>query len=243
MNEIATKNLSLFQLESELVELMDFATEAQSEEERAAADGLIATYLEKRVDKVDAIRSFIRWNEMMALCARDEATEQTNRAKILENRAQRLKDACLAVMIAFDEKRLTGRTGELRLHKNPPSIEITNEDLLDSSLRNVTVKMPGTLWSALHVFMVRYENIVKDLTPLLHSEWITWNESAFTAEQVPDKKRIKAEMEKLCTACNGCGTWLMVPGDFKACDDCNGTGKQWVPGAKLVTDKQHLVVR
>lgn len=238
-----TKKLTLFDLERELVELMEFAEEATAEDEILQARVLIEQYLEKRADKVDAIRGYLKHCDMIAACAREEVKDQAARAKAWEARAQRLKDTCVSVMQQFGEKRLEGRTGELKLHANPPSVEIYDAMLLPVGVMRYKVTFSGALWERLMDFRDRFRTVIQTLAPGLAEAW----GSTELGEVTPDKMLIVATLKTPCRACDGTGRHGLMridPGEAAKppCGECAGTGHQLVPGARLVTDKAHLKI-
>jgi hypothetical protein len=234
MTPQTAQKLTLFELERELVELIEFAEEATAEEEIVAARTLIGQYLEKRADKVDHIRGYLKHCDMMALCARDEAQTQTQRAKAWEARGQRLKDACVSVMTQFGEKRLEGRTGQLKVQPNPPSVEVYDIDLVPFEFQHVYLKMPAELWAGIVTFVGTFRAVVQALAPDLLDRWAEYRK-LLDGRAEPDKIAIKAALNQPCEACEH-----LTDKDRPECRDCGGTGKQRVPGTRLVSDKTHL---
>ena len=233
MTPATEKKLTLFELERELVELIEFAEDAKEDEEIVAAQHLIGKYLEQRAVKVDNIRAYLKHCEMMAQAANDEAATQIARGNAWDARAQRLKDACVRVMQDFGEKKLPGRTGELRLHANPPAVEVTNAELVPDEYTRAIVRMCGELWTLLYGFLQRFQSVVQTLSPALGDLW--YARPTFQVAIEPDKTLLKAALQSSCEFCEG-----LTDKERSECSRCNGTGKQSVPGARLVTDRAHL---
>ena len=246
MTPETSKKLTLFDLERDLVELMEFSAEAQTEEEQTTALRLIGEYLEMRADKVDAIRGYLKHCEMTAACAREEAAAQSARAKAWEARAQRLKDACVSVMQSFGEKRLQGRTGDLKVQANQPAVEVYDVSLLPPELCNVDIRLSGKTWAAWADLVNRFRPVIELCSKVFADLWYQPGRPYVIPEWLPDKKAIAEALKRPCAVCDGGGknglATLETGGERVAlrCGECNGTGHQLVPGARLLTDKQHL---
>jgi len=111
------RGLSIFQIESELAELMAFREEC-NDEERAAVDGQIAEYVKREVAKVDALRSYMKHCQVMADAAAAEVKVQSQRAHSWKTRLEYLKERCGEAMGILGKKKLEGRTGYLLLKAN-----------------------------------------------------------------------------------------------------------------------------
>src|SRR6266851_3241791 len=109
-SELTTQSLTLFQLESELRELMDFRdSEELTAEELQAVDIQIATYVAKEIAKVDNLRAYMRHCQIMSEAAKQEAELQAKRANSWKNRLDYLKGCCLDAMNLMGKKKLEGR--------------------------------------------------------------------------------------------------------------------------------------
>lgn len=242
-----SKKLSLYELERELVELVEFSEDAKTEEETATARSLIGQYLEKRAEKVDSILGYLKHCDMMAECAKEEAQAQMARSKTWAARRDRLKDACIYTMQQFDEKRLTGRIGELQLQANPASVEVYDQSLLPFEYSRVSLRMPGDLWAGLVAFIATFSSLFKTLAPDLIAKWNEYRKQMDGKEE-PDLRLIAAALKTPCRPCGGSGkdhgkySRLEAGGEPvpATCEVCSGSGHKLVPGARLVTDKQHL---
>ena len=231
---------SLYDIVSEIAELIELQETAETDEVRLATEQALEAYRETLPQKVDDVRGYIKHCEMMAECARQESQEQAARARLWGNRAQRLKDYAVGAMQAVGAKKLSGRTGDLRLQGNPPSVEITREDLLPLEYMRVTLSMSGMVWDLLAGFLDRFRAVVATLSPLLSDHWYL---SLPAITRTPDKAAIAAALKQECPFCHGDLTMrraLGLEGADIVCDQCNGTGKATVPGARLVTDRAHL---
>ena len=149
--------LSLYQLESQLSELIEMREQAVADSgEIEAIDNAIREYITAEIRKVDSIRAFWLHCELMAWAAKEEAEVQAARSKVWKNRLDRLKDTVKLVMdtIPFPEnkpKKLEGRTGALYLKANggKQAVEIHDESLVPDELTQVSVQMSGIAWKEL----------------------------------------------------------------------------------------------
>jgi hypothetical protein len=110
--------LTLWEIETGLLELLEAREEAQTPEAIAAVEQALAEYVTREVEKVDNIRGLIRHCEMVATAARQEARDQAERARVWEARRDRVKQLAQNVMEAHGRKRLEGRTGSLQVTGN-----------------------------------------------------------------------------------------------------------------------------
>lgn len=164
-------SLSLYQIESELLQLMELRDEVagmtlvregdagEREQQLAAIDQSIAEYVRREVTKVDNVAGFLRECKTRAAVLKQEEERVRGLRKTWEDREARLKDR-IAEALAMDVdpqaiveaaqnsilKRLHGRSNELKLCKSPESVEITDASLVPSEFRTVTVTMPLAAW-------------------------------------------------------------------------------------------------
>lgn len=237
--------LSLYEIESQLADLVVFREEAAAEhaaapegslERRekqdalAAIDNAIREYLQAELRKVDGVRSFWRHAELMRDAARAEAAAQTARAEVWGARLDRLKTMCQLVMEAMPwpagkTKKLEGRTGSLILKGNGgrQAVEITNEALIPDEYKRLRVTMSP-----------------RDLDLILRLlENAEVPDGLVIGPAAPGLAEISEGLLKPCHKCKGIGAkWnnsSSVP-----CDACGGTGLAGVPGARLVPRGSHV---
>ena len=232
-------DLSLYQLESQLSELIEMREQsceslklAESEgdlpqtierlnDEVTAIDNAIREYITAEIRKVDGIRAFWRHCELMASAAKEEAEVQTARSKAWKDRLDRLKDMVKLVMetIPFPEnkpKKLEGRTGALYLKANggKQAVEIHDESLVPDELCTVTVTMPQLLWNAAAIFFD--EDLV----------------GTKVGPRVPSLSLIAERLAAVCPKCRGekvvcsfCHGFDDYCADVQTCEVCIGTRK------------------
>lgn len=137
-------NLTLWDIEAGLNQLMEAREEATDEAGRAAVDQAIAEYCQRELDKVDSIRSYLRHCDLMEQAAKQEAEHQAERAKAWAERGKRLKAFCLAAMQAFGRTSIEGRTGKLRIRTNGGKVPliIADEAAIPSEYKPAVVTYP-----------------------------------------------------------------------------------------------------
>jgi len=143
--------VSLWNIETALLELVAFREEAQTDEERQAADDQIQQYVAREVTKVDNIRAFVKHCELVANAAKEEAAVQTERQRIWEARRARVMEMARVTMEMAGLKRLEGRTGSLLRKANGgvQPVDVSNPEMLPEEYADVTVKMPLDVWTEL----------------------------------------------------------------------------------------------
>lgn len=229
MNKLttSTQSLSIFQIESELAELMELRdTEELAPEEQQAVDTQIAEYVGRELAKVDNLRAYMRHCQIMADAAKAEAELQAKRANSWKTRLDYLKGCCLGAMEIMKKKRLDGRTGYLLAKANGGKQALT---IYDASL--------------IPEYLVTYRGMMRSEAMAAIPEQIRGRQD-FIFDRDPMGEAIRAEMEQTCEHCvdhpgwNGPGK-----GDSDPCDYCEGSGKTRVPGARLEPRGQRLEVR
>lgn len=148
-NELTSPKLTLWDIESAWVDLMQARAEAEElpETERlqalAAVDEAIAQYTRAELQKADSIIGFCRHLKMLEQAAKEQAAYQSRRAAVAGSLLNRIKGIAQVAMEATGKKRIDGRTGYLLVKGNggvaPLKIQ---EDVLPDEYRDVTVTMP-----------------------------------------------------------------------------------------------------
>ncbi len=169
---MSAPGLTLYNIESELLQLMDLRDdiaaevivtaegETQRKAELAATDAMIQEYVRREVLKVDNLCGFLRECNTRAKVAKEEAARISARAKLWEARADRVKQsAAEAMALTLDLnviakapqntvlKRMNGRTSELKLCKSPSSVsEDIDESLLPAEYRRIQITVSCEDW-------------------------------------------------------------------------------------------------
>ena len=207
--------MSLYRIESDLVELMAALDEAEDEETKRAIEQGIEEYLGREVRKVDHIRGYLRYCETMIAASRLAASEATQMSRIWQNRYEHLKERTQRTMEGFQVKALEGQAGKLLVKRNGgvEPLDLYNEELLPDEYRTATIEMPLTQWKAIQA-------VVPGAPEAKRAE--------------PDTKRIRAALATPCWLCNAKGG---------ECQECGGTGRTTVAGARLNERGSHLEIR
>jgi len=148
-------NLTLYNIETELLELLAFredvandpeATPADIAESLKAIDAEVEDYLRKEVAKADNVASYLRECETRVLTLKAEAARVMLRAKAWEARGERLEAVVTSIMQATGKTKIEGAKSTLRLAKNPPSVDVRQPDLVPPDFQRVSVKMHKSSW-------------------------------------------------------------------------------------------------
>lgn len=210
-------NLTLYGIETQLLELMRFREEIEADpditpqeqaESLKACDESIEAYLKAEVKKVDGIAGYLRECEAREDIAKQEADRIYDQGKAWKKRREQIEMMVQRIMELTNTKRLDGRHSVLALHKSPASVEVAQPDMVPAEYQRVTVTMSAELWKTLQDALAWSGN--EKLDPVYF---------AITACKVtppePEKRKIAEALK---------------------------TGDA-VPGCRLITDKQHLVVK
>lgn len=230
-------DLTLWHIEADLSNLINLRDEMEElGEDLAPIDSQIAAYVQAQVRKVDSLRSFFKYAEMMVAAAEAEARLQKSRAQRWQVRIDRLKHACQCVMEAMPWKpdqvrRIDGKTGSLLLKTNggKQEVVITQESLIPEGLVQYEGRISGELLRR-----------VKSL--FVSARWpSTLKEMMLGFERVPHKGRIAEALSQPCPKCKGVGApWnnsSSVP-----CDACDGDKLNRVPGAHFAPRGSHVQI-
>lgn len=121
---------SLFDLDEQLIELLDRAEEAA--ESGDLPQELIQEmndYLEAFRTKVDRIAGYWRWQESIATICAEEAERLSARKRAAESRVNRLKSVLLAFMMSRGFKKLEGDKAAIGLQVNSTASLVVDDPL------------------------------------------------------------------------------------------------------------------
>lgn len=152
---MSTATLTLYQIESDLAQLIEERDCAEYEgdsEAVAAIDGLIKDYLGREARKIDSGAALIKSDLQTAKLLKEEAVRLTDRAKAFENRAARIKAAWCGAMGAQGIKELKSEHNTILRKGNGGvrPLEIRQPDLVPAELQTVTVELPRSSAYLLH---------------------------------------------------------------------------------------------
>lgn len=147
---MSSASLSLYQIESQLLELMAWRDNPElTDEERATADAEIRKYVAAEISKADGVANYLKECDSRAELPKAEASRIAERAKAWQKRGERLTDLVISVMQHAGKTEIEGRTSTLKLVKNPPSVEISQPELLPAEYARVSVQMNAKLWNTI----------------------------------------------------------------------------------------------
>ena len=227
-------NLSLYNIETGLLELLAFREEVMSDpdaspteqqETAARIDQQIREYVTAEIRKVDGIAHYLREFERRAEIDRAEAKRIIDRARGWEQRHDRLEQVVKDVMLMTGNQKLEGEHNTLKLRTNPASVDVRQPELVPYAFQRITITMTLALFDKLRRFLMLESH---DLS----AELIDTKKG----EPEPIKSTIAEELK--CPACRN------LKAKREKCAECGGTGlsKQGVPGCVLVQNGVSLQV-
>lgn len=225
---------------------------------KAIEDG-IQNFVIAKAKEVDELRDPLIALETAVKICREAANRETNRAMVLQNRYDKLKDFIKVAMEYLEasgywkpkqSKKVESARGFLRLQGNGGTqpVEITDETMIPAGLMNYTITMPGDMWLAI-------ERAI-GTGPLLEMLAHRSKES-----KEPSKSRIAEALSQPCQTCGGIGSVcrncqslkeldciacyglpVMDPNLSNTCRDCGGSKLAGVPGARLAPRGSSVIV-
>ena len=220
--------LTLYQIEDDLLSLLDIRDEAANENDidaLKAIDEQLVEYAKAEVRKADGIAHHWRNFEARVAAKKAESKRLAAEARLDEERLDRLKSMVQFAMESFEWRAgkprvIEGKTCKLYLKRNGgrPAVEISDESLVPDEFCTVTVAMNAISWAILARDDV--------YGPAL---------SKVRALRAPSLTLIAEQLSRNCEACGGDGNF--------DCPECGGTGKQSVPGARFAPVGQHVECR
>lgn len=151
-------NLSLYRIETELLELLQFRedtaldqtiTPAERDETLKATDQRIAEYVSQRVPKVDNIAGMLREFDRRADLEDEEIARLQARKRKWQAWHDRLEEYTIRAMQIAGKKEIDGAHNTLKLRKNPASVEIAQEALIPREYIRSKVTIKADLWDRL----------------------------------------------------------------------------------------------
>ena len=155
--------LSLWKIEQGLADLFERREELTVPEasgiesfvELQDVDLAIAAYMKAEVRKVDGVRGWWKYLEMMRDAAKDEAKTMHDRAQAFDRQLTVLKSAILVTLEEMEfragkPRKLEGKTGSISIVGNGGRrpVIITDEALIPDEYLKVTVTMSLAEWRA-----------------------------------------------------------------------------------------------
>lgn len=147
------QNLTLYQIETELLDLMalreDLVSDPEQAKALAATDHLIFEYIQREVRKVDGIAGYLRECQARAETLRKEASRLKTLADRWDQRQERVRRITKEVMLLIGANKLSGADSEIALRKCPPSTDVAQPDIVPPRYRRVGFELAGDLASKL----------------------------------------------------------------------------------------------
>jgi transcriptional regulator len=153
---MSTTNLSLYNIETELLDLLRWREELIENREMTpeemnatlrACDDQIREYVTREVQKADGIAAYLRECESRVATLKAEAKRVKELADVWQTRHDRLEDLTRGIMQQIGKKVIEGARSTLKLAKNPVSVEVAQPDLVPSPYQRVEVKLTLDLWT------------------------------------------------------------------------------------------------
>lgn len=242
---------TLFRLEGQLFELLEAREEAvrrsvdahSADDPACSADTLsadtelnaietgIQQFIATQLREVDGLRAPLKALEQAVALNKSNAAAATNRAMVLQNRHNALKDVIKMCMVALDQagewkpkqtRKFESARGSFTLRGNGGAqpVEITDESLVPDEYKRVSVTMSLDLW-------MQYGTAA-----------FSGLDVRVTAPEV-SRSAIAEALAKPCGHCNG----APAVGSKDECQHCGGSGTAGVPGARLAPRSESLVIK
>jgi Siphovirus Gp157 len=151
---VPTRKLTLFNLEESLNALVNSTETVTAEQELEFLTDLRQALSEAK-DKRDCVAAFMVQCEGQAAIAQKEIDRLKRRKEFFENAVERMEGYVLKCIMLKDPDRngrypkLQGNTFTLSAKRNPPSLVVSDEAMVPSETKVVTVSMPAPTYDAL----------------------------------------------------------------------------------------------
>lgn len=247
-------NLTLYEIEDGLAKLIEYRAERlldtadpPTPEELAAVDNEIDKYQFKEPAKVAGVAAIFRMWKAQRTNIKAERDRLRALDRFLEAAEARLKDRVAAALDLLPSpakgcKKLTGHEGSVLMLKGNGGIEplqidgwdseeqrwLTQDPVLPDNFMDLTVTLPKNKWINLLIALP------ESLRP---------QEAINDDLGKPNGDRIRAAIAKPCPVCKGDTVFAIGRPEDKRCAVCGGTGKQVVPGARLLPRGSHVECR
>ena len=132
-------HLALYQLSTNYLLALDFMTNPETDLPAEVINDTLEALGGELEDKAVNVAKFLRNMEAMAEQIKNAEAEMSKRRKSLENRAQWLKDYIKLNMEATGINKIECPYFALSLAKNPPLVNITNEDEIPEQFKTQVI--------------------------------------------------------------------------------------------------------
>lgn len=206
----------------------------------------ITQFVAQQLRDVDGLRAPLKALEQGVAINKADAVAATNRAIILQNRYDRLKDLIKQCMVALDQagewkpkqtRKFESARGSFTLRGNGGAqpVVVTDETLVPDEYCQVTVTMRFQMW--------------KEICAQCGDALVATTK---TGPRTPRLSTIAEALNAPCPRCDGNGVveaWGELDDDAEyrpaenPCKECQGTGKQSVAGCHLGPRGESVVVK
>lgn len=218
----------------------------QARAELEAINTGIAAFVQNKLQEVDELRTPLIALEQAVALNKADALAATNRAMVLQNRYDKLKDLIKLAMETLaangfwkpkQTRKFESARGFFRLHGNGghQPVEITDEAMVPDEYCRVTVTMTADLWRAIAEHVYECEH-----TGEFHGAFF----------KIMPKREVSksAVAEALAQPCPKCGHTAHVGASWNnsaatPCEECGGSGTQGVPGTRLLPRGESVVIK
>lgn len=215
--------MTLYALTDELSQLLAVRAEMlEDKEDVAAIDTAIAEYMTALPKKADAVAHVLRSLETQAALSKLEEERLYERRKRFESCYECL-EACVSRAMsklpkpARGSRKIEGSVSTLMLKGNggPAPLDVYDATLVPDEYCTFTLALTGAGFEKL-------------------TQLVDRDDFVFAADRAVDNTAVRKALEAPCWLCDGKG------GD---CSSCGGSGKQGVPGARLLERGAHLEIK
>ena len=164
---MSAPNLSLYKIETELLDLMRFRESVADDPDMTpdeitasleAIDRQITEYVTREVAKVDGIAAYLRECHARHDVLKAEAQRLQLQADAWAERGERLYAVTLQVMQQTGATLLEGANSTFKVRKNPPSVDPNIQmDILPTPYQRLTVKLNRSLWERVLAYLMTNE--------------------------------------------------------------------------------------
>lgn len=225
-----------------------------AEAELAAIEHGITQFVAQQLRDVDGLRAPLKALEQGVAINKADAAAATNRAMVLQNRYDKLKDLIRSCMIALDQagewkpkesRKFESARGSFTLRGNGGAqpVEIHDESLI-----------PDEYCLSTCVFPLDELNAFAAVANSHPETKLAWSRLLFrqkSGKREVSRSAVAEALAKPCGLCEGSGQMKVTTHRSVAitrkiemqCEACGGTGQTGVPGARLGERGQSVVVK
>ena len=233
--------------------VQDETLQQEAGAELAAIEHGITQFVAQQLRDVDGLRAPLKALEQGVAINKADAAAATNRAMVLQNRYDKLKDLIRSCMIALDQagewkpkesRKFESARGSFTLRGNGGAqpVEIHDESLVTEEFCRITVTMPAPMFRAAVLAASFGQVIPKEYRAGF---------ATLQGKREVSRSAVAEALAKPCGLCEGSGQMKVTTHRSVAitqkiemqCEACGGTGQTGVPGARLGERGQSVVIK